>query len=74
MVAFVPAMLEAFTATSPQPASTTGDDESDPQRDAPPGLAVRALAWSPKPSAVALVGIGLVVATRGGSRGPVPRG
>ena len=65
MAAFVPAMLEAFTATSPQPARTTGGEESAPQRDSPPGLAVTALAWSPKPSAVALVLIGLAAATRG---------
>ncbi len=74
MAAFVPAMLEAFTETSPQPARTTADDESDPQRDAPPGLAVTALRWFPKPSAIAVVGIGLVAAARGGSRGPAPRG
>ncbi len=73
MAAFVPAMLEAFTETSPQPARTTADEESDPQRDAPPGLAVTALRWSPKPSAIAVVGIGLVAAALRGSRGPALR-
>jgi protease I len=74
MAAFVPAMLEAFTGSSPQQARTTGDDESDPQRDAPPGLVVTALRWTPKPSAVAVVGIGLVAAARRGGRGQAPRG
>ncbi len=74
MAAFIPAMLEAFTETSPQPTRTTGDDESVPQRCPPPGLAVTALRWSPKPSAIAVVGIGLVAAARRGSRLPAPRG
>lgn len=76
MAAFVPAMLEAFTETSPQPERTIGDHESDPQRDAPPGLAVTALHSSPKPSVIALVavvGIGLVAAARRGWCGPAPR-
>jgi protease I len=63
MAAFVPAMLDAF-ATAPQPATAAPGRDSDPQRTAPPAIAVAALRWSPKPSAVALVGIGVAAATR----------
>lgn len=73
MAVFVPAMLDAFTGTYPQPERTHVDDESDPQRDSPPALAVAALRWSPKPSAVAVAGIGLAMAARGAHR-PAPRG
>jgi protease I len=63
MAAFVPAMLGAFAKTSPEPRTTALRHESDPQRSAPPGLAVAAMRWLPKPSAAtAVVGIGLVVA------------
>ncbi|MGH3788955.1 MAG: DJ-1/PfpI family protein [Pseudonocardiaceae bacterium] len=63
MAAFVPAMLDAFAKTSPEPRMAAPDRESDPQRSAPPGLAVAALRWLPKPSAAtAVVGIGLVTA------------
>jgi protease I len=68
MAAFVPAMLDAFAGTSPEPDRIR--DESDPQRDAPPRLAVAALRWSPKPTAVAVVGIGLVAAARRAGHGP----
>jgi protease I len=61
MAAFVPGMLDAFAKTSPEP-TTAGRRESDPQRDAPPGPVVAALRWSPKPSAAAVVGIGLAAA------------
>lgn len=73
MAVFVPAMLDAFTGTYPEPERTHVDDESDPQRDSPPALAVAALRWSPKPSAVAVAGIGLVMAARRARR-PAPRG
>ncbi|WNB84536.1 type 1 glutamine amidotransferase domain-containing protein [Cellulomonas sp. ATA003] len=75
MAAFVPAMLDAFTPSSPQPQRMIGDDGSDPQRDAPPGLAITALRASPKPSAVAVVavvGVGVVAGVRRRSRGPAP--
>jgi protease I len=74
MAAFVPALLDAFTETSTQPGRTPADDESDPQRDAPPGVAVAALRWSPKPSAIAVIGIALVAAARRGRPGTAPRG
>jgi protease I len=63
MTAFVPAMLDAFAKTSPEPRTTAPDHESDPQRSAPPGMAVAAMRWLPKPSAAtAVMGIGLVAA------------
>jgi len=73
MAVFVPAMLDAFAEASPQPERTLGGHRSDPQRDAPPGLAVTALRWSPKPSAIAAIGIGLVAAARRGRRRPPPQ-
>jgi protease I len=72
MAAFVPGMLDAFAKTSPEP-TTAGRRESDPQRDAPPGMAVAALRWSPKPSVTAVVGIGLVAAAWRALRGPAAR-
>ena len=63
MTAFVLAMLDAFAKTSPEPRMTARDHESDPQRSAPPGMAVAAMRWLPKPSAAtAVMGIGLVAA------------
>jgi protease I len=70
MSAFVPEMLDAFARTSPEPTTTAPGRESDPQRDAPPDMAVAALRWSPRPSAAAVVGIGLVAAARRALRGP----
>jgi protease I len=69
MAAFVPAMLATFASTAPEPSTTAPGGESDPQRNAPPGLAVAALRWSPKPSVTAVVGIGLVAAARQAMRG-----
>ncbi len=69
MAAFVPAMLAAFATTAPEPSTTAPGHASDPQRDAPPGMAVAALRWSPKPSVTAVVGIGLAAAARRVSRG-----
>jgi protease I len=73
MAAFVPAMLAAFATTAPEPARTAPGHASDPQRDAPPGMAVAALRWSPKPSVTAVVGIGLVAAAWRALRGPASR-
>src|SRR5206468_3305397 len=70
MAAFVPGMLDAFAKTSSEPAATAPRRESDRQPDAPPGWAVAALRWSPKPSAVAVVGIGLAAAALRALRGP----
>ncbi|GAA2723239.1 type 1 glutamine amidotransferase domain-containing protein [Cellulomonas aerilata] len=74
LAAFVPAMLDAFARTSPQAEPAPGIEASDPQRDVPPRLAVSALRWSPKPSALAVVGLGLAAAARRGRRGPAPQG
>jgi protease I len=73
MAAFVPAALDAFATTAPEPSTTAAGHASDPQRDAPPGMAVAALRWSPKPSVTAVVGIGLVAAARRALRGPAPQ-
>jgi protease I len=73
MAAFVRGMLDAFSETSPEPVSTAPRRESDRQLDAPVGWAIAALRWSPKPSAVAVVGIGLAAAARRAMRGPASR-
>ena len=73
IAAFVPAMLAAFATTAPEPSTTAPGHASDPQRDAPPGMAVAALRWSPKPSVTAVVGIGLVAAAWRALRGPATR-
>ena len=70
MAAFVPAMLATFATTAPEPSTTAPEHQSDPQRDAPPGMAVAALRWSPKPSLTAVVGLGLIAAARRALRGP----
>lgn len=53
MRAFIPAMLDAFANPSGQRSTTAQSCKSDPQPSAPIGLAVQALRWLPKPSAVA---------------------
>jgi protease I len=70
MAAFVRGMLDAFATTSPEPATTAPSRESDRQREAPVGWAIAALRWSPKPSAAAVVGIGLAAAAQRALRGP----
>jgi protease I len=70
MAAFVPAMLAVFARTAPEPSTTARGLESDPQRNAPPGMAVAALRWSPKPSVTAVVGIGLIAAAQRALRDP----
>ncbi|WP_448608615.1 type 1 glutamine amidotransferase domain-containing protein [Geodermatophilus sp. URMC 60] len=69
MAAFVPAMLDAFAQTSPEPTPAPGR-ASDAQRNTPPDVAVAALRWSPRPSVIAAVGIGLVAAAGRARRGP----
>ena len=59
MAAFVHGMLDAFAGMSPQPATAAPGRGSDRQRDAPIGWALAALRWSPKPSAAAVLGIGV---------------
>jgi protease I len=70
IAAFVPAMLATFATTAPEPSTTAPGQASDPQRNAPPGMAVAALRWSPKPSITAVVGLGLVAAARRALLGP----
>jgi protease I len=70
MAAFVPSMLATFATTAPEPSPTAPGHASDPQRTAPPGMAVAALRRSPKPSVTAMVGIGLVAAAWRALRGP----
>jgi len=70
MAAFVPGMIDAFAETSREPATTAPRRESDRQREAPVGWAESALRWSPKPSAAAVVGIGLGAAAQRALRGP----
>ena len=75
MAAFVRAMLDAFEA-GPLAVTTSGSaPESDPQRSSPPGLVTPATRWSPKPSTIALAGVGLAAlarwtALRAGAPGP----
>ena len=66
LAAFVPAMLDAFAETSSHLDALARRGASDPQRDAPPALAVAALRWSPKPSIAALLAVGLLAAVRRG--------
>lgn len=75
MAAFIPAMLAAFDAqTAPLPRTAEPQRHSDPQRGAPPGIAVAALRWLPKPSVVAaLTGVGLTAYAALGLRLPSPR-
>jgi protease I len=70
MAAFVHGMLDAFAETSPETARTAPRRESDGQPDAPVGWAIGALRWSPKPSATAVVAIGLAAAAQRALRGP----
>ena len=67
MAAFVPAMLDAF-ADGPLAATGSGSDESDPQRSSPPDLVMTATRWSPKPSTMTVVGVGLAALERYGTR------
>ena len=69
MAAFVPAMIDAFADPSQRPA-TSAPRQSDPQREAPVGWSLAALRWTPKPSAVAVVSIGVAAAARRALRGP----
>jgi protease I len=70
MAAFVPGMIDAFAGTSPEPAATTPRRTSDPQLQAPLGWAIGALRWTPKPTAVAVAGIGAAAAAQHLLRGP----
>jgi protease I len=69
MAAFVPGMIDAFASPSSSPATTAAGRESDRQLDAPLGWAIGALRWTPKPSAVAALTIGLAAAAQRSLRG-----
>jgi protease I len=73
MAAFVRGMLDAFAGASPDRAPAAPRRESDRQLDAPLGWALGALRWSPKPSAVAVAGIGLAAAAQRALRDPAPQ-
>jgi protease I len=74
MAAFLPAMLDAFAA-GPLAATATGSaPRSDPQRSSPPDLVTAATRWSPKPSTVAVAGVGLAALARRATRPPGERG
>ena len=64
MAAFVPAMLDAFAAGPIAATTPASAPESDPQRSRPPELVTAATRWSPKPSTVALAGVGLAALAR----------
>lgn len=59
LASFVPGMLRVFASAATEPAAKAAGHRSDPQPSAPPGWAVAALRWSPKPSAVTGVAVGL---------------
>jgi protease I len=69
MAAFVPGMIDGFATSSPEAATTAPHRESDRQLDAPVGWAIGALRWSPKPSAVAVVAVGVAAAAQHSLRG-----
>lgn len=77
LAAFVPAMLSAFGSNATASAATATRRQSDPQRNGPPRAVVAALRWSPKPSLVAMAGVGLVVvamSSRSARRARQPQG
>ena len=64
MKAFVPAMLDTF-ADGPLATTTSASAAaSDPQRISPPDVVTAATRWSPKPSTVALAGVGVAALAR----------
>jgi len=74
LTAFVPAMLDTFAA-APLTATNSGSaPSSDPQRSSPPDLVTAATRWSPKPSTVAVAGVGLAALARQVARRAEPRG
>jgi protease I len=50
MTSFVPAMIDHFADTAPEPRAAVPGQVSDPQMSSPVSWAVAALRWSPKPS------------------------
>src|SRR5205085_12316189 len=64
MAAFVPAMIDTFAAGPHAEGSLSSAPGSDPQRNSPPDIVTAATRWSPKPSTVAVAGIGLAALGR----------
>jgi protease I len=50
MASFIPAMIDHFADTAPEPRAAVPGQVSDPQMSSPVSWAVAALRWSPKPS------------------------
>jgi protease I len=70
MRTFVPAILDHFADTAPEPRAAAAGQESDPQLNSPVGWAVATLRWSPRPSIpVALTG--LMAGARLSSKSPL---
>ena len=74
MTAFLPAMVNAFAAGPVAATSTGSAPGSDPQRNSPPDLVTAATRWSPKPSTVAVAGVGLAALARQAARRAGARG
>jgi protease I len=70
MTSFIPAMIDAFANTSPQPRTSAPERGSDPQVNSPVGWAMAALRWSPKPSAAGALA-GLMAGARLAPRSPL---
>ena len=68
MAAFVPAMLDAFAAGPLAATILSSAGGSDPQRNSPPDLVTAATRYSPKPSTVAVAGVGLAALARRSAR------
>jgi protease I len=64
MAAFIPAMLDTFSAGPFAATTSAAAPASDPQRTSPPDLVTAATRWSPKPSTVAVAGVGLAALVR----------
>jgi protease I len=64
MTAFIPAMLDTFAAGRVDATTSGSAPGSDPQRSSPPDLVTAATRWSPKPSTVAVAGVGLAALAR----------
>jgi protease I len=73
MTSFVPAMIDHFADTAPQPQPQAAPGQvSDPQLSSPVGWAVAALRWSPKPSVPSALA-GLMAGARLSPKSPLRR-
>jgi protease I len=73
LAAFVPAMLEAFAKTRTPANAAETRPQSDPQREAPPGVVVLTLRRFPRPSTIAMAGIGMSLVASRAFRGAAAR-